>query len=61
VLDRFLHNRTAMGTTIFLGIIVLLGILAPWISPHDPYANNIANKFAGFSWEYPFGTDQLGR
>ena len=61
MLDRFLHNRTAMGTTIFLGIIVLLGILAPWISPHDPYANNIANKFAGFSWEYPLGTDQLGR
>ena len=48
-----------MGTTIFLGIIVLLGILAPWISPHDPYANNIANKFAGFSWEYQLGTDQL--
>ena len=61
MLDRFLHNRTAMGTTIFLGIIVLLGVLAPWISPHDPYANNIANKFAGFSWEYPLGTDQLGR
>ena len=40
-----------MGTTIFLAIIVLLGIFAPWISPLDPYANNIANKFAGYRWE----------
>ncbi len=59
--ERFKHNKTAVTTTSFLLLIVLLGILAPWISPHDPYASNIANKFAPFSAEYPLGTDQLGR
>ncbi|MBQ7479543.1 MAG: ABC transporter permease subunit, partial [Selenomonadaceae bacterium] len=58
---RFWENRTAVAATGFILVIVLMGILAPWIAPHDPYENNIANKFAAFSLEYPLGTDQLGR
>ncbi len=42
-------------------IIAILGILAPVIAPNDPYKTNIINKFASFSWQYPFGTDNLGR
>lgn len=55
--------RTPM-TQFCLFIIIgtaLLGILAPWIAPHDPYENNILMKFASPSWEYWLGTDQLGR
>ncbi len=37
-----------------------MGIFAPFIAPHDPYATNILNKFAHFSKEYPLGTDNLG-
>lgn len=61
MLKRFLENKMALGCTIFILIIALIGIFAPLIAPNDPYANNILNKFASISKEYPLGTDQLGR
>ena len=58
---RILKNRTAVITISIIAIIAMVGIFAPVIAPHDPYATNIANKFGAFSSEYPFGTDHLGR
>ena len=34
---EFLESRIAMGALILFGAIVLLAILAPWITPQDPY------------------------
>ena len=59
--NRFLNNRTAVATTMIVLIIAVIGVLAPWIAPHDPYETNIINKFAEYSLQYPLGTDQLGR
>lgn len=51
-------------------VIVALGILVPvilisffgeWVVPHDPLETHVADRFAGPSAEYWFGTDQLGR
>jgi peptide/nickel transport system permease protein len=56
-----------MLDAIGLTVIILLGILAPWISPHDPNAINLVNRIAppawmdGGSWKHPLGTDQIGR
>ena len=61
MLQRFLHNRTAMFTVAIVLLIALVGIFAPFIAPNDPYETDILNKFAGFSAEYPLGTDNLGR
>lgn len=61
MLERFLQNKTAVITMAFILLIALLGIFAPWIAPNDPYENDILNKFASFSSQYPLGTDQLGR
>ena len=58
---RFFKNKTAVFTTAVVLLVALIGILAPVIAPNDPYETNIINKFAGYSLEYPFGTDQLGR
>ena len=47
-----------------LGVIVgmiLLGIFAPWIAPHDPIATNLALKFAPWGGAFPLGSDHLGR
>lgn len=44
-----------------LVIIVLLGLFAPILMPHDPLAVDITKKFLAPSWDYPFGTDHLGR
>ncbi len=45
---------------IILGVL-LLGVFAPIVAPHDPLAPNIKVKYAEISLDYPFGTDQLGR
>lgn len=49
-----------------LGFIILLCLLAPWISPHDPNLSNLLNRTAppallGGTFEHVLGTDQLGR
>jgi len=49
--------------------IVLMALLAPYISPHDPYDQNLARKLIPpvwfdhpeATWEHPLGTDMLGR
>lgn len=53
---RFLHNRAAVITVAVVLLIGLIGILAPVLAPHDPYATDILNKFAPYSMEYPLGT-----
>lgn len=50
-----------------LVFIFLMAIAAPWISPHDPYAQDLVNRTvppvwdALGSWAHPLGTDPLGR
>ncbi|MGL5437401.1 MAG: nickel/cobalt ABC transporter permease [Lachnospiraceae bacterium] len=58
---RLFQNKMALVMIGLLLIVSFMGIFAPWIAPHDPYENDILNKFAGYSLEYPLGTDQLGR
>lgn len=50
-----------------LVFIFLIAITAPWISPYDPYAQDLVNRTvppvwdALGSWVHPLGTDPLGR
>jgi peptide/nickel transport system permease protein len=65
---RRLRRNTALlvGGGILLAI-VLIALLAPWLSPHDPYTQNLTARnippvwYAKGSWVHPFGTDPLGR
>jgi peptide/nickel transport system permease protein len=50
-----------------IGLFVLAAVLAPLVSPGDPQSQSLRNRFkppvweeAG-SWQYPLGTDRLGR
>jgi peptide/nickel transport system permease protein len=60
------HKGLMIGTFIF-AVIVLIALLAPFISPHDPYAQDLNNRlvppvwYERGSWLHPFGTDNLGR
>jgi ABC-type dipeptide/oligopeptide/nickel transport system permease subunit len=55
-----------IGLTLFV-LIIITAVFAPVIAPHDPLDQNLrAAKMApawgeGGSWEYPLGTDVLGR
>ncbi len=44
-----------------LGILIIIAIFAPWIAPNDPIAVNLVYKLQPPSWEFPLGTDHLGR
>ncbi|RDY24165.1 ABC transporter permease subunit [Romboutsia maritimum] len=54
-------DKLAIICMLILFVILLGGILAPIISPNDPIEVNVKNKFMLMSFQYPFGTDQLGR
>lgn len=64
---RLRHNTALLAGGGILLIIVLIALLAPWLAPHDPYAQNLSARtippvwYAKGSWAHPFGTDSLGR
>ena len=45
---------------IIFSLLTLLILLAP-LSPYDPNASEIAERFKPPSWQHPMGTDGLGR
>lgn len=58
---RFKKNRLAVCGLVFIVIVVLTAILAPWISPHSPTKQNILSRLEGPSRDHWLGTDELGR
>lgn len=60
-LERFSRNKLAVIGGIFIIIIIMAAILAPWIAPYDPAQQNLMNQLAKPSKEHLLGTDQLGR
>ena len=61
VFKRMLHNPLAIVALVILGLVVLMAILAPWISPADPNYADINNVLAPPSADTPMGTDSAGR
>lgn len=58
------RERFTTGTRIGLalvGVIVVVAVLAPWLSPYDPVETNASNALAGPSAGHWLGTDQYGR
>lgn len=60
------HIATALGALI-VGTVLLVGIFAPLLAPHDPFAQDLMHRMAVPQWMdggsavNPLGTDQLGR
>ncbi|MGN0127328.1 ABC transporter permease [Glutamicibacter soli] len=42
-------------------LVLLMTLLAPWISPYDPDAQSLADRLQPPSWAHLLGTDALGR
>ena len=58
---RLMRNRAFVLGAILLVLVTVVTVLAPWISPSDPNRMAVRFRFREPSWEYPFGTDNLGR
>jgi peptide/nickel transport system permease protein len=65
--QRLWKNKALTVGGGLLAIIFLLALFAPWISPHDPYVQDLAYRTVPpvwsekGTWSHPLGTDQLGR
>jgi peptide/nickel transport system permease protein len=46
---------------LIVGLIALLGILAPLLTPYDPIVGDFRAALQAPSWEHLFGTDNVGR
>ncbi|HZP86821.1 MAG TPA: ABC transporter permease [Burkholderiales bacterium] len=66
----FSRSPLTMASAIITLLIFAGAAFAPWIAPHNPYdlatvsvldARNPPAWVAGGSWEFPLGTDNLGR
>jgi peptide/nickel transport system permease protein len=54
-------NRLAFLGLLIILLLTLAALLAPWISPHDPYQQISAEALQPPSWTHLFGTDNVGR
>ena len=62
----FGHKGLMIGGMI-LAVIILFALLAPVLSPHDPYVQSLTTRLskpfwhAESTWKHPLGSDHVGR
>jgi len=61
VLEGLKENRLAVVGLAITLLLVLVALLAPSIAPHDPVEQHLDLRLLSPSWQYPLGTDDLGR
>lgn len=64
IFDRFMRNRTAVGSAAFLIVLFLYCFVGPFIWHVDPNAVHVLSvkdTLAPPSFAHPFGTDDVGR
>lgn len=62
VVTRFVkQDKLLVFSVAVVLMIILVALIAPLIMPHDPTAVSLNEKVQAPSFQYPFGTDPLGR
>jgi len=59
-LRGLLRDKRALAGVVFLAVLTLAALLAPWVAPHDPNAMDYMMMEAP-SGIHPLGVDDLGR
>lgn len=60
-LRRIVRRPAGLFCFVFLTLLVLVAIFAPWVAPQDPYAQDLLTSLQGPSSHHWLGTDYLGR
>ena len=58
---RFRRHRLAVAGVVILAVLVLLCVLAPWLSQYGPNQINLRARGQAPSWTHWLGTDGTGR
>lgn len=61
LLRLLMRDRTAVAGLVILAVLLGAAVLAPWVAPHDPAAQDVINRYAPAGGEHVLGTDHLGR
>ncbi|SFP87420.1 ABC transporter permease subunit [Pseudomonas borbori] len=65
--QAFAHNKGALAGLLFMIVLVLCALFAPWLAPFDPseqfreFMLTPPAWLAGGQWQFLLGTDELGR
>ncbi|MDA2988733.1 MAG: ABC transporter permease [Actinomycetota bacterium] len=61
------EDKVALAASIFIAVIVLAGVLAPWLAPHPPSEVSLSDRLVPPVWSgdgtgsFVLGADALGR
>lgn len=58
---RFFSSPVTVAGLVFILLVIVMAIFAPWIAPHDPLEVNPLQKLQPPSSAHWFGTDEVGR
>src|SRR5688500_5425351 len=58
---RLRRSTTALVGVAIVAVLLVVAIFADVLAPRSPIASDQQHTFERPSWEYPLGTDQLGR
>ncbi len=58
---RLLKNRKGIVGTGFLGLLILVATIGPYVAPYDPNEVHVIDQLKPPSGTYLLGTDELGR
>lgn len=62
IIRAFLRNRAAIVGLVIVLLLILIALLAPFISPHEPVRQSAVNRLQGPGTPgFFFGTDRYGR
>ena len=59
--ERFRQNRLAVAGFVFIVLLAVAALFAPWLCPRDPLAQSLIERLQGPSAVHWLGTDDLGR
>lgn len=67
LLRKLVDDKVALAAALFLLVLVVVSVFAPYVAPHDPSAQDLMHRLWPPAWsakglpQYLLGTDQLGR
>lgn len=61
MIRRLLATPGGLVGTVIVALVLFAAVFSPWISPYDPDALDVMDRFGRLSAGHWLGTDQLGR
>src|SRR5215471_4065876 len=60
-LRRWTRDPVALASLAVVVLVALVAIGAPYLAPHDPYAQSLRDRRAAPGSTFPLGADEFGR